>query len=550
MNLDDLKKTFKKIPKRIWVLTLIMAVGIFLRTYHFHDWLVFNPDQARDAAVVDSVLSGQKSWIILGPEAGNSHFQLGPWFYHLEIISAKIFGSTPDAMAYPDLLFSVFSIPLFYIFFKKYFSTKISLSLTGLYSFSFFAVRFSRFAWNPNSIPFFVLLFLLGIIYLFEADRKKSFLGAALVGVGIGVGIQLHVLLLFIMPMVAAPFFLFLFFQKQSFLRIFGKIGITLTFILITNVGQIVYAMNHGDSNMKRFIKSMNKEVKIKLGKNLQLDLLCQSQANLHMISSLGNNDQCDSFETLERLQADSQAFFVYPENKIDLDIIIVSAIFSLAGYILLIYFWKKETNQRRRIFLALVGIYGLAALAAMFSIIDQVEIRYYIVSFFLPFVFLGIIADSLLRFRKIWAKIIVAFIFSYLLVMNGSTESKVAEKFFAKKANDEKFIFLGETNRIAEYLISASGGSRTIYLRGQKIYEKRYFKPLNYILAKQGIDLASPSSDEGDSISDTAPVFFIIKTRLDKDRIGDKIGGHNRIAQMTRFNDATIVIPSDDEID
>jgi 4-amino-4-deoxy-L-arabinose transferase-like glycosyltransferase len=549
MRLGDLKKTFKKIPKRIWALALIMALGIFLRTYHFHDWLVFNPDQARDAAVVDNVLSGRTSWIILGPEAGNSHFQLGPWFYHLEIVSAKIFGSAPDTMAYPDLLFSVLAIPLFYIFLKKYFSTKTSLALTGLYAMSFFAVRFSRFAWNPNSIPFFVLLFLLGMLYLFEVDRKKSFFGAALVGIGIGVGIQLHVLLLFIMPIVAIPFFFFQFFKKQPFLMIFGKIGITLAFLLITNTGQIVYELNHGNSNLKRFMKSINTEVKVKPGKNLQMDFLCQSQANLHLVSSFGNKNQCDSYEVLGRLQADSQAFFVYTENKVSLYIIIVSALFSLVGYILLVYFWKKEADQRRRIFLALVGSYGIATLIAMFSIMDQVEIRYYIVLFFLPFVFLGVMADGVLRFRKIWAKIIIVLIFAYLLVLNGSAEANTAEKFFSMKANDEKFIFLGETNRIAEYLITASGGSRTIYLRGQKIYEKRYFKPLNYILAKRGFDLASPSSDEGDSIHD-GPVFFIIKTRLDKDRIGDKIGGYNRIAQMTRFNDATIVVPSDDEID
>lgn len=138
MRLDNLKKTFKRIPRLIWALALIISVGIFLRTYHFHDWLVFNPDQARDAAVVDNVLSGQTSWIILGPEAGNSHFQLGPWFYHMQVISAKIFGSAPDTMAYPDLLFSVLAIPLFYIFLKKYFSTRMSLALTGLYSMSFF----------------------------------------------------------------------------------------------------------------------------------------------------------------------------------------------------------------------------------------------------------------------------------------------------------------------------------------------------------------------------------------------------------------------------
>jgi len=550
MKISDIKNSIKKIPTRAWILLLITAVGIFLRIYHFRDWLLFNPDQARDAMVVDKVLSGQKSWIILGPEVGNNRFGLGPWFYHLEIISAKIFGSAPDKMAYPDLLFSVFSIPLFYIFLKKYFSTKLSLAITALYSVSFFAVRYSRFASNPNSIPFFVLLFLLGILYLMEPDRKKSFWGAALVGIGIGVGIQLHILLFFILPTIAALFFLFLFFRKSPLLSKIGKIGITAAFILVTNTGQIAYEINHGTSNTRKFFKSTtNSTVKLKPAKNLKLDLLCQAQANWHIISSEGNIDRCDLFEILEKYRTDSQVFFLLPENKIALFMIIIEAIFSFAGYILLVYFWKKEPDWRKKIFLALVGIYGLTVFIAMFPIINQVEIRYFIVSFFLPFVFLGIIAESLLRLGKTWTKIIVGLIFVSLYTLNVSAEIKTAEKFFAQKANDEKFIYWGETEAIARFLIANSNGSKIIYLRGENKYERRYFKPLSYILASYGFDLAHPSSEKKDLVSG-APVFFVVKTRNDKYQVGDKIGKYSRVARLVEFNTVTIIIPTDEEID
>lgn len=550
MKISDIKNSINKIPVRIWVLIFIIAVGIFLRTYHFRDWLVFNPDQARDATIVEKVLSGQKSWLILGPEAGNTRFHLGPWFYHLEIVSAKIFGSAPNTMAYPDLLFSVLSIPLFYIFLKKYFSTKLSLALSGLYSASFFAVKFSRFAWNPNSIPFFVPLFLLGILYLLGPDRKKSYLGAAMVGIGIGVGTQLHILLFFIMPTVAILFFLFLFFRKSPILPKFGKIGITLALVLITNAGQIAYGMNHSASNVKKFFKSTTgTTLEIKPGKNLQLDLLCHAQANLHIISSLGNGDQCDSPGILERFRIDSQVFFIYPENRKAFYTIIVGAIFSLAGYILLAYFWRKEADRDKRNFLALAGIYGLITSIAMFPIVDQIEVRYYIVLFFLPFVFLGIMVDGLLRFGKIGTKIIAVLVFVLLFALNGSTEAKTAEKFSARTANNEKFIFLGETEKIAEYLIANANGSKKIYLRGEKKYERRYFSPLSYILAKRGIDLASPQSDEKKLVPG-APIFFVTKTRFDKYKIGDKIGGYSRVAQLIRFGDVTIVVPSDDKVD
>jgi hypothetical protein len=550
MKMRDSKIWIRKIPLHTWILLLIVVVGIFLRTYHFRDWLVFNPDQARDATVIENVLDGKKSWLMLGPEAGNTRFDLGPWFYHLEVVSAKIFGNAPDKMAYPDLLFSILAIPLFYVFMKKYFPTKLSLALTGLLSVSFFAVRYSRFAWNPNSIPFFVLVFLLGILYLLESEKRKSLWGAVMIGTGIGVGIQLHILLFFIMPTVAALFFLFLFFKKVPIGSLLGKIGIVLLLIAATNAGQIAYELNHGNSNTRKFMKSTTgTTMKIRPGKNLELDFLCQAQANLHIISSLGNADECDFSDILTEMKADSRVFFLSPEKKTSLYIIIVGTIFSLAGYILLIYFWRKETDWRKRNFLALVEIFGLVTLAAMFPVSDQAEPRYHIVLFFLPFVFAGIIFDGLLRFRKIWSKIAVALLFALLFWLNGSTEAKTAENFSAGKANTEKFIFLGETEKVAKYLIDNAGGSKTIYLRGEKIYDKRYFKSLNYILASQGYDLARPSSDGGDLISG-ASVFFVVKTRFDKYRIGDKIGGYSRVAQLIRFGDVTVIVPSDDEVD
>ena len=156
--MERLINKLKSISQYAWILMLIILVGTFLRTYHFHDWLTFNPDQARDAMIVDNVLQGNKSLIMLGPEAGNTRFDLGPWFYHLEILSAKIFGNQPSKLAYPDLLLAILTLLLFYLVIKRYFNQKISLILTFFLSISYFMIRYSRFAFNPNSIPFFLII--------------------------------------------------------------------------------------------------------------------------------------------------------------------------------------------------------------------------------------------------------------------------------------------------------------------------------------------------------------------------------------------------------
>jgi len=119
---------------------LIFSVGVFLRTYHFRDWLQFGPDQVRDISANQNIIEGRAPWPLLGPEIGNIKYNLGPIYYYFQILSGKIFGVLPETMAYPDLLFSILTIPLFYFFLKKYFTPDLSLTLTGLFSISLFIV--------------------------------------------------------------------------------------------------------------------------------------------------------------------------------------------------------------------------------------------------------------------------------------------------------------------------------------------------------------------------------------------------------------------------
>ena len=155
-----LKEQIKRIPNYVLILTGIILLGIFLRTYHFHDWLRFNADQSRDAGVVSDFVEGKSGLPLLGPKAGGTEFKLGGAFYYLQITSAKIFGDAPDKMAYPDLLASILAIPLLFLFLKRAFNENIALVLTGVLSVSIFAIKYARFAWNPNSAPFYCLLFL------------------------------------------------------------------------------------------------------------------------------------------------------------------------------------------------------------------------------------------------------------------------------------------------------------------------------------------------------------------------------------------------------
>jgi len=336
-TMDKILKNISLRRKTVILFLAILALGIFLRTWHFSDWMVFNPDQARDTMLVQDVLAGKESALLMGPEVGNEHFGLGSWFYHLEILSAKIFGSDPWKLAIPDLLFSLLTIPLFYMFVRKYFSTNLSLAVTFFLSISYFMVRYSRFAFNPNSIPFFVLLFLLGVLYFLGSDKKKSLWGAAGIGVGIGVGMQLHILLLFIMPTVTGLAIIYAFFKKMSAKLILSSVGVIIILIILMNTGQILYEFNNGWSNSKKFFKVTTQTAGDSGGegnKYLTQDVLCHMQANLHIATSLGDSEECEFYSAYERLNKYGMLADIKTRKTIPL--IALSAIFTLGGYWLL----------------------------------------------------------------------------------------------------------------------------------------------------------------------------------------------------------------------
>src|SRR3989339_1713582 len=186
---------FIKRNKIIILLFLIIIFGAFLRLYRFDDLTRFNTDQVRDAEVVDKMLSGEE-FPLLGPKAGGTLFKLGPAFYYFQAFSGFVFGATPATMVLFVMLLAVASIPLLFYFLRYYFSAHISLWLVFIYAFSFYVIKYSRFGWNPNIIPFFFILFLLSLLKIIESKDEKFGLWHLWLAISLGIGIQLHTLLL------------------------------------------------------------------------------------------------------------------------------------------------------------------------------------------------------------------------------------------------------------------------------------------------------------------------------------------------------------------
>lgn len=144
--------------KIVLTIAAILGVGLGLRLYHFSDWLHFEVDQSRDFRVVNEALqNGPGELPLLGPRAAGTFLRLGPGFYNLSYLSVLIFGDTPPGMAMASVVLSTASILSFFLLLRRLFRQRLALLLTLLFATSLFFVLYGRFAWNPNTIPFFLI---------------------------------------------------------------------------------------------------------------------------------------------------------------------------------------------------------------------------------------------------------------------------------------------------------------------------------------------------------------------------------------------------------
>lgn len=516
--MNFLKTKIADIPKHIWILLVIIFVGVFLRTYNFHDWLSFELDQVRDATIVGQVVSGRSPLPLLGPTmraSGDSQatlFRIGPVYYYFQIISAKIFGNYPDKMAYPDLFFAVFSIPLFYYFLRKYFNVNISLFLTALYSVSFFAIKYSRFAWNPNSIPFFVILFLLSLHEFIVKKEKTSWLWVIAAGLAIGIGIQLHALLFLIMGLMSTLVVIHL--LKKN-LQIWKKIFVVLALVVFMNIPQIISEFHTGFANSKLLLNSpvrSGESQKKSLFSIVADDLSCHIEAGEYLLSSLGQ-ESCN-FAYIKTWE-NNKAGAAFRTNAFWPEIFAVF-LFSIVGYFLLAYRFHREEDDSKKYFLGLNILFLTIFFIVMIPVIGSnfKEFRYFSPIFFIPYVVLGLIMKFLIEKKSKIYWIAGIFLGTFFVAANVVSLYAISLRFIDHRGNNGHSVILGEVEDLVGYMRDISGNQKEIYFMGDKVYSSNIFLPGEYVANKYGYKLIKAPSP--DNVPRGAALFFVAQNRGD----------------------------------
>jgi len=369
-------KIFFKKHWELIILALIVILAAAIRLYHFHDWMHFEMDQARDAELVAKALKGGLGELpLLGPRAAGTFLRLGPMFYYLQYLSAKIFQlSNPSVLAYPDLVSSILAVPLFYFFLRPYFSRFTSFLATAMFASCFIAIQYSRFAWNPNSIPFWTLFSLYGLTRAIGEEKKnRQYWWIVMALVGWGVASQLHFITFLGIPAV----FLLYFIWTKGWRKINWK-GFVLVavLVLIFLTSMILSDIKTGGDNAKQFIWALgNKPNNSSFTNNLKINAISQARYYTTILTSYSSKAGNLSFAA--------------------------GILLVLAGGVKIIFELWREKDEKKKNFLKLVVVWGVVSFLILIPFATQIRSRYLLFAIFLPFLFVSFLIEWLVQDKK-----------------------------------------------------------------------------------------------------------------------------------------------------
>lgn len=402
----------------ISALALVILAGAFLRSYNHHDWLHFELDQARDWQLIKTVSEeGAGKLPLLGPRSSGSEFRLGPVFYVFQYISAGIFGDGPDKLAYPELLFGILSIPLFYLFSREYFFKSISFALATMFSFSLFAIYYSRFSWNPNAIPFFTLLLFYSLLRLSrEETRKKKIIWIIIAALALGITVQLHTLALVALPIIVAAYLL-LTKTKANWKAYLAGALVFLIFVSPIIANDAV----SGFSNTKAFFAAAADRQESQAGHTLagktlrEVQELSSAYALIMSSEKIGFPIKAPVKSTLKSILTGKLNDPFEKRNLLYLSLLI-AAVFI--GFVLLAMKLLKPfaEERRRRNFIMLILIWQIIYFALFVPLAFKQAPRFYLTVIFIPFILAGVYLEAMLKIKKAGVYLAIALVSFFVL--------------------------------------------------------------------------------------------------------------------------------------
>jgi hypothetical protein len=385
---------FKKLSAHKWEIIFLVAIcfaGILFRTYNHEKWLHFEVDQTWDYKIVSpAVTDGIGNLPLLGPTAGGGRaLRLGPAFYYMEYISAMIFGNTPNGHSMTVLIFSILSIPLFYIFIKRYFSTTVSLGLLLLFSTSIYLIMYSRFSWSPNVLPFLVLLSLYSLLKSVSKEENHTRIWFLIMVGSVTISTQIHFNAFFILPAIVISFLLI---KRPRFDFKTWASAVMLVFLLYSTV-IISEIKTHGE-NASFFISKLDKKETHR--KNaLEKTFLVTQYTVYEYLLIISGSDHINGGSPPDGYSLGLKCSKTCASR---LPIRIPAILIFFFSLFLLIKKLKKEKDAQRKDFLILSGLWLLFSFLYFYAIFSSNILfpRFFLIISPLAFIFFGFILEEI----------------------------------------------------------------------------------------------------------------------------------------------------------
>lgn len=186
-----------------WELYLILAVAAFLRFYLLQT-TEFDDDQAAVFGMADNAV--RHGWLVATSNIASIHIVNPPAVIYLYMLPALL-SANPLSGAIFTALCNTLAVGLCYFFVRRYYGRLAATIAALFFATATLAVYYSRFIWQQNLLPLFVMLYIF-CLFLGVVERRKGWLFPALVLLGLLVQLHASTVLLgatFLVALVFSP---------------------------------------------------------------------------------------------------------------------------------------------------------------------------------------------------------------------------------------------------------------------------------------------------------------------------------------------------------
>lgn len=330
-------------------------------------------------------------------------------------------------------------------------------------------------------------------------------------------------LFLLVMPIVLLFFFIFSAAKKRFDWK---SAVIILAAALVLNIPQIIHEARTDGENVKAFYHEViaTNIGLMKIIRNSAPALVCHVQENTQIVSPFSYSNTCDFFFNPQKVSPYETGISWLDSKGAAVSIAMSLAfLFTIGGYVLLVRYLRRETDENKKIFLALMLVFSVTSYVVLIPIIKIASARFFIYFEFLPFFFLGLWAKFLLERSK--RKFVLVFTTAFAVLL-AAANLLVTKQSFARLAgngydreNVQESSSFGEEEYLADFILTNSVDAKSACISGDSAGLFKIQKPMRYFF-EGNTDLKIVFYSKKDECQKGSADFLIKLMGFDQKRI------------------------------